>query len=59
MVNLLNVVIFKFFVKLLFEREECLKEISSEILQMYFTEPTQSEDPIHNCRLIFLQILLF
>lgn len=59
MVNLLIAVIFKFFVKLLFESEEYLKEISSEILLKCFTEPTQSEDPVHICRLIFLQILLF
>lgn len=50
---------FKFFVKLLFESEEYLKEMSSEILLMYFTELTQSEGLIHICRLIFLQILLF
>lgn len=41
MVNLLIAVIFKFFVKLLFESEEYLKEISSEILLKCFTEPTQ------------------
>lgn len=59
MVNQLIVVMFKFFVKLLFESEEYLKEMSSEILLMYFIELTQSEGPIHICRLIFLQILLF
>ena len=59
MVNQLIVVMFKIFVKWLFESEEYVKEMSSEILPMNFTERTQSEGSIHICRLMFLQVLLF
>lgn len=57
-INKLIVVMFKFFIKLLFESEEYLKKMPSEILPVYFTEPTQREGPIHICKWIFLQILL-
>lgn len=57
-INKLIVVMFKFFIKLLFESEQCLKKMSSEILPVHFTEPTQWEGPIHICKLVFLQILL-